>query len=253
MLVLFISWLGMLLEAIVLVRGLKVGLVSRFPLFYSYLLVVLVQDLVRIIVYQWYLPLYPDVYWSTQFVSLVMGSLVVFEIYRVALREFPGTARMAKILLSGVFVGVFLKASLTIQDDLAAWLDEAYVIFERDLRLVQLLAVLILLIVFLWYAIPFGRNLGSIFLGYSIFVALSVMQLALVTHFWHRAEPFWAVAQPVSYTSVVGFWAVALWSADPITKRMRTDKSDGDYDGLAGTTEASLKKARGRLQTVVRP
>src|SRR5579863_8113710 len=117
MLVLFISWLGMLLEAIVLVRGLKVGLVSRFPLFYSYLLVVLVQDLVRIIVYQWYLPLYPDVYWSTQFVSLVMGSLVVFEIYRVALREFPGTARMAKILLSGVFVGVFLKASLTIQAD----------------------------------------------------------------------------------------------------------------------------------------
>lgn len=253
MLVLITSCLGMLLEATVLVCGLKMKLYSRFPLFYSYLLAVLLQDFLRAIAYHWYYDFYPEVYWATQFVSLAMGALVVFEIYRVALQEFPGTARMARILLMGAFAGVLVKALLTVPANLAVWLDGAYVIFERDLRMVQLLALLVMVIVFLWYAIPFGRNLGGIFLGYCIFVALSVMQLSLVTHYWHKAEPFWAIAQPLTYTTTLAIWTAALWSADPVTKRMTNRKAESDYDSLAGRTAASLKNARAQLDTAVRP
>jgi hypothetical protein len=249
-----ITWcLGMLLEALVLMRGVKAKLIPRFPLFYSYLLVVVLQTLICPAVHYWYQDLYPNVYWTLQFVCLFMGSLLVFEIYKLALREFPGTARMARMLLQAAFVGVLLKALLTMHANLAVWLDGAYVIFERDLRMVQLLAFFILVIVFLWYAIPFGRNLGGIFLGYSIFVALSVMQLSLVAHFWHKAEPFWAIAQPITYTAVLVIWTAALWSADPVTKREAKPKADSDYDSLAGRTAASLKEARGQLDTVVRP
>src|SRR5579883_2493302 len=41
-------WLGMLLEAAILIRGWREKLVSRFPLFYSYLLTVLIQDVISI-------------------------------------------------------------------------------------------------------------------------------------------------------------------------------------------------------------
>ena len=87
MLVIFISCLGLSLEAILVAGGLRTKLAQRFPLFYSYVLFVFVQDVLRSIVYRWYSELYPNVYWVSQFVALVLGCIVVFEICRVGLRD----------------------------------------------------------------------------------------------------------------------------------------------------------------------
>jgi len=249
------SWLGIFLEAAVLIRGQRAGLISRFPLFYSYLLVVLVQDLARYTSWAWFPESYPNLYWATQFVSVVMGSLVVYEICRVSLQEFPGTARMARILLVTAFAGVFIKALLTVRADAHLWFSGAYVKFERDLRAVQGLALIILLVIFVWYAIPFARNLGAIFIGYSTFVALSVVQLSIVNHYWHRAEPFWKIVQPASYLGVLGFWLTMLWSADRVADRNRTKRpgSDQDYGAIADATTGLLEQARERLGSTVRP
>lgn len=248
----FICWLGMSLEAMVLVRGLKARLVSRFPLFYSYLLVVLIQDVIRYIAYGWYPKVYPNIYWSTQFVSLVMGSIVIFEICRVALEEYPGTARMARNLLGLVFLGIFAKTLATMNAASAAWMMQVYLRLERELRLVQSLAILTLIVVFLWHAIPLGRNLGAILLGYGTFVAMSVLQLTIVNHFQLRAQHFWEVAQPVTYTAIVGMWVWKLWSADGAA--VRTPRAlSSDYEELANSTNRSLAGARRRLGSAVRP
>jgi hypothetical protein len=253
MLVIFISCLGLSLEAILVAGGLRTKLAQRFPLFYSYVLFVFVQDVLRSIVYRWYSELYPNVYWVSQFVALVLGCIVVFEICRVGLREFPGTARMARNLLGVAFLGIFGRWLLELAPNSPAWLSVAYVDLERDLRAVQSVGLVILILLLAWYAIPLGRNLGGILLGYGTFVAMSVAQLSVVSHYGDRADRFWVIAQPATYAFVLSIWTVALWSADPITESARRDKSDKDYDGLMRSTTASVKKARGRLQTAVRP
>jgi hypothetical protein len=254
MLLSFVCWLGMSLEAVILVRGLQAKLVSRFPLFYSYVLVVLLQDILRCIVYLLYPPaVYANIYWSTQFVSLVMGSIVIFEIYRLALQEYPGTARMARNLLGMVFFAIFVKTLVTMNAVSAAWMIQVYVRLERELRLVQSLAIITLLVVFLWYAIPLGRNLGAILFGYGTFVAMSVLQLTIVNHFEYRAQHFWGIAQPVTYTLIVGLWGWKLWSSDGATVKVRQAITGSDYDELASSTNRSLEEARARLGSAVRP
>src|SRR6202035_4371678 len=98
-----IEWGGITLEVLLLVRGLKGKLASRYPVFYSYLSFVVFQDLLSFGVYRWYRPYYPAVYWCTEFLALLFGCGVVFEIYRVGLSAFPGTARMARNALALVF------------------------------------------------------------------------------------------------------------------------------------------------------
>jgi hypothetical protein len=246
--------LGMLMEAVVVFRGLRARLISRFPLFYSYLLAVLIQDVIRYIAYlRFSQEVFANVYWSTQFVSLVMGSIVIFEIYRLALEDYPGTARMARNLLFVAFLGVLLKAVLTTHYSSSPWMIALYVKLERDLRFVQAIAILVLIVVFLWYAIPLGRNLGAIFLGYGVFVAISVLQLTVVNHYQSRAQTFWNIVQPVSYSVVVTLWLIKLWSADAVTQKSRRKSVPGDYGELAGATGRSLEEARARLGSAVRP
>ena len=253
MLISALCWFGLFLEAAVLVCGRRAHLISRFPIFYTYLFFVLVQDVARLMAFQWYPQLYPNLYWTTQLVSLALGSAVLVEIYRLGLREFPGTAKMARNLLGAAFVGTYIKAILTIHPDSPYWISGAFVKLERDLRAVQSLAILILIILFLWYAIPLGRNLGGIFLGYSLFVSMSVIQLSIVSHYWHKAEPMWAIVQPGVYVATLGFWAFALWAADDISVKSRNKKAAVDYETLANSTGTLLDDARERLGSTVRP
>jgi len=245
-------WLGMFLEAVLLVRGLRTRLIFRFPLFYSYLLVVLVQDVIRYIARQWYYDVYKNVYWSTQYLCLVMGSLVIFEIYRIALQEFPGTARMARNLLRAALIFIFVTTMLSIGADTSSWMVEN-VKLERDLRMVQSIGILILVALFLWYGVPLARNLGGILLGYTVFVALSVVQLSIVNRYESKAQPFWAIVQPILYTTALGIWIFRLWSDDAVTLKLQRGNRRGDYQDLLNSTNRSLEEARTRLGSAVRP
>lgn len=253
MLISVLCWFGLFLEAAVLACGKRAHLFSRFPIFFTYLLFVLVQDIARLMALRWYPQLYANLYWTTQFVSLALGSAVLVEIYRLGLREFPGTAKMARNLLGAAFVGIYIKAILTIHPDSPYWISGAFVKLERDLRAVQSLAILILIVLFLWYAIPLGRNLGGIFLGYSLFVSMSVIQLSIVNHYWHKAEPMWAIVQPGVYAATLGFWAFALWAADDISEKSRNKSAAVEYERLANSTGTLLDDARERLGSTVRP
>jgi hypothetical protein len=252
MFALILWWLAISLELLVLVRGLRTNLFSRFPLFYSYLFFVFTQELLRFGVYRWAQDFYPPVYWITQLIGLVTGSLLVFEIYRMGLREFPGTARMVRIGLGLVFGVIFLRVVIAPPGDPRGWLAGACVGLERDLRMVQALALVGLISLFLWYAIPFGRNLKGILIGYSVFIAMSVIQLTLMASLWHSFQVAWNYMQPASYLFVLCIWAEALWSAETVAKAKSGVKLEQDYEALVASTGQLLDRARARLGWAVR-
>jgi hypothetical protein len=247
MLTMAIWWLAVILEALLLVRGLREKLLRQFPIFYSYILFVFVEEFLRYFAYRWYPSHYSQIYWTTQFLSLVIGSAVIFEVYRVALRSFPGTARMARYLLLLIFGAVFAKALAHPVGGVYGWLAETSEELERNLRMVQGLAILALVALFLSYAIPFGKNLKGILLGYGLFVGLSIVQFTMWHYSWGDVTRFWSYAQPLSYQVVLGVWASALWSAHPVPEVDPVPQLERDYEVLVASTRSQLQRTLARL------
>jgi hypothetical protein len=243
-----IWWSGILLEAVLLVRGARQHLLSRYTIFYSYVLFVFVQEFVRLSAYRWFPRDYSVVYWTTEFVGLVIGAAVVFEIYKVALRCFPGTARMARNLLLLVFAAVFAKALVAVPVSLGSWFTQPFEYLERDLRIVQGLAILALVSLFVWYVIPFGRNLKGILTGYSVFVAMSVVQLTLLPYLPPYIRQLWSYLQPISYLLVLVFWTCSLWSEHVVSEPRSSMQLENDYESLVASTRGRLRRLRARLE-----
>ena len=160
-------WLvSIALELLLVVRGFRQNLIRRYPLFYTYISFVLFADL---LFFATHLPQnsrsYLYMYWISEFLSLVLGCLVFFEFYRVALSPYQGTARMARALLAILFVVAIIKTIVKTLSVPEWWQNATPAQVEGLLRVCQLLAILALTALFLFYSIPFGKNLRGILIG----------------------------------------------------------------------------------------
>jgi hypothetical protein len=239
--------LAILLEALLLVRGFQKKLLGHFPIFYTYILFVFLEEFLRFCSYRWYPDQYFYVYWATQFFSLLIGSAVIFEIYRVGLRAFPGTARVMHYLLLLMFGGVLVRTMAHPSGGLFWWITQRSEELERDLRMVQALGALTLVSLFLWYAIPFGKNLRGILTGYGLFIAMSIVQLTLLPYFWGDIKLIWAYAQPASYLLVLLIWANALWLPHLVPEAKVETRLEKDYEVLVATTGNQFRRTLARL------
>src|SRR5882762_6118298 len=130
------------LEVFLLARGLQQKLIRKYPVFYSYIAYVLIQEFVSLGIHYRYPAVYRYTYWLTEFVDVLIGCGVVFEIYRIGLAAYPGTARMARNLLAFVFVMAFTKGLVETWNNPHWWSAATTMDLERALRTVQSLAII---------------------------------------------------------------------------------------------------------------
>ena len=246
-----IWWSGIALEALLLVRGFQGKLLARYPVFYAYVLLVWLQSLLRISVYHSRPQLYSLVYWITEGVGILIGCGVVFEIYRVGLAAYPGTARMARNLLGFVFVMAITKAIVGTWNDPHWWMVATTMDLEHALRAVQALAIVALVVLFLFYSIPFGRNLRGVLLGYGLFIGESIVWLTFVSAGGEKFHEFWSYVHPISYFVILAVWAIHLWSYAPNPEPKKTVRLEEQYQRIAATTSRRLREGRGYLAKVV--
>lgn len=245
-----IWWSSIAIEILLLLRGLRGKLAFRYPLFYCYLSFVLFQDLLSFAVYRWYPQLYRNVYWFTEFLAVMLGCGVVFEIYRVGLSAFPGTARMARNALALVFALAIAIGVAQAWTDPRWWMEAATTDIEGALRAVEALAIAALAALFLFYSIPFGRNLRGILLGYGLFVGMRVISLTFVSN---GRRDFWYYAYSGSYFVALVIWSGHLWSYCASPQPKAVSQIEQDYQTLAAATHRRLQDARGYLARAVRP
>jgi len=243
MLTLLIWWSGVLLEVLLLVRGIRAKWMSRFPIFYSYHVFILLEALVLFGLYRWASPLYSPAYWTCEWIGVILGSLVLLEIYRVALRQYPGTARMARNLLGFVLAMAVAKALVGHSYGSVWWPAKTYAEVERNLRVVQVFAVLAIVVVMLVYAIPRARHLKGILVGYGLYVAAVVASLTLLTRLGDSFQPVLTYVQPLSYNLALGIWTVALWAPEK-EKRTVTAIASEDHPTLVARTKEDLEHIR---------
>ena len=239
MLTQIIWWSGNVLEVLLLVRGIQLNWIKRFPLFYSYHVFILLESLLLFGLYSWAPRMYRPSWWTCQFAGILLGSLILFEIYRVALGRYPGTARMARNLLGFVFAMALAKALVGHSYGAFWWPARTYAEVERNLRVVQAFAILALIIVIVAYRIPRGRHLKGIFAGYGLFVALSVMELTLSTFFGKS----FTYTSAIAYNLALCIWAVALWAPEKQEEFARTAPSE-DHLTLISRAKEDLEPVR---------
>jgi hypothetical protein len=238
------------LELILLTRGVQQGLIRRYPAFYSYIGFVLATDLLVYVVRP-HKHIYLYYYWTAEFLSLVLGCLVLLEFYRVALAAYPGTARMARAVLSLLFAIAMIKTIIKTMNVPEWWFYATPAQVEGLLRVCQLLAILSLTALFFFYSIPFGKNLRGILLGYGLFISWSVVCLALVAAGVAKANSVWSYTYTFSYLLSVGVWTVHLWSYQPNPVPDREIPLEQEYQRVAAATQRRLQTARGYLTKAV--
>jgi hypothetical protein len=242
-----IWWSSNVLEVLLLVRAFRGRLATHYPVFYGYLIFVLSQSPLRFYFYRWEPRLYSPVYWITEFLGVVAGCAVMFEICRVSLAAYPGTARLARNLLAIGFVLACTNAAVAASNDAHRWIATC-VNLERDVRIVQALTILALVALFLLYAIPFGRNLRGILIGYGLFIGLSVIQLAFVSVMGNMSSKILSYLHPVSYAIALSVWVGHLWSYRSNPEPQKTVALEQQYARVAAATRYRLREARGYLE-----
>lgn len=248
-----IWWSGILLEVLLLVRGVRAGWMARFPVFYSYHVFILAEAVVLFALYLRSFQLYSTVYWTCEWIGVILGSLILLEIYRVALTQYPGTARMARNLLGFVLAMAVAKALVGHSYGAVWWPAKTYAELERNLRVVQVFAVLAIVVVMLTYAVPRGRHLKGILLGYGLYVGVVVVLLSLEAYFGDSFQPLSTYVQPVFYDVALCIWIVALWVPEEdenITKA--GSLGGGDHSTLVSRAEEDLEHIRLELRGAAR-
>lgn len=249
-----IIWVaGIVLEALLLYRGVRAKLVSRYLNFYVYVLSLFLGD-----GFFYFAPLLHyhvanKWSWYSGFATLFLGVGIVLEIFRHVLAPYPGAEKVARLtsysFLAGVMVFMIVYPMVAPSDSAAQVL---FYRLQRDFLTVQALLLIVIIRVMVYYVIPAGRNLKGMMLGYGQMVAVTMCGLALRAARGLSFNATFSYVQSLSYLAALVIWLIALWSylPDPVpTPRISGDE---DYDGLAARTRDMVDVAGSHLVKVER-
>ena len=237
--------LGIFLEGLLLFRSWRARHFLKFPFFFSYVGFVLVQSVIRYCVNKFYPSQYANVYWCTEFVGVVAGCAVVLDFYRIALAEFLGVAKLARSALLLAFVATFLRVLLG--QGTLAWSPIQTILLARDVRFVAIVAIFSLLVLVLYYAIPLGRNLRGMILGYGLFLGISVINLSFFGRFGEEVQSVASFIQTSAYLLALSLWTISLWSYSP--RRATAGKPlNQSYVQIFAETQERLARTRSEVR-----
>jgi hypothetical protein len=241
------------LEFLLLIRALNGAFLRKYALFYVYVGWVLALSSVRLIIYLTEPAYYRAFYWHSQPLSVLIGCGVLWEIYRQALAGYPGAARMARNVLFFSVLVVFSKVLVKAWTDPRWWIAETTAELERNMRVVQAILLIALVLVLAQYAIPLGRNLKGMILGYGLFISTSVINLTLRLFLGDSFQKSWQYLQPIFYLAVLSVWCWTLWSYQAAPLPATEAKIEEDYQLLAAGTRKRLFLIRSYLGRAIRP
>lgn len=248
-----IFWTCNFLEAVLLLRAIREGFFARYSLYYAYLLWVLVRSLAGFYVMLWHAELYSSFYWHTQFFDGLLGCGIICELYRQGLVHYPGAARMARNVLALVFAIVISKVLANALSGPVWSPARTDADLERYLRMVQSVFLIVLIALFYYYAIPLGKNLRGMMLGYGFFLGTSVINLTFRTQLGSAFQVWWVYLQPLSYVLVLAIWCPALWSYAPMPLPGPESKLEYDYQLLSTETRRRVAMVRNYISKAVLP
>jgi hypothetical protein len=247
-------WLiAIALEAAILFRGLRTGLQKRYLFFYCYIGCLFLIEVLRFLCLSLTPNLYGAFYWQSELLRIVASYAVIFEIFKRALRRNLGVARIAQELLLVVFVLALTYAASDLLHGGLASVPRATADLGRYLLYLEGALLLVMLWLFGRYRISFGRNLLGLTLGYSLLIALDVVNVAFLSTPGHESSIALRKLIPITHLITFIIWCGSLWSSLPEPLPPAESAIDRDYALLAAKTRAAFAHLSARVGRTLRP
>ncbi|MFQ5738319.1 MAG: hypothetical protein ACE5JX_04860 [Acidobacteriota bacterium] len=244
-------WAENVLICLLLVRAFRGKFLCKYAVFYFYLGYVLLESLSSYYIYVFHPSSYEIFYWYTQFLSVALGYCIIWEIYTQALADFAGAARMARLLLAAIFLLAVFEGFMGTFSNSVWSPAEVPAVLERNLRTVQALLLAGVTVLVAYYAIPVGRNLKGMIVGYGVFISASVTSLALRSHLGKEFQIGWQYLQPIAYFLTLIVWCASLWSYHSNPRPKNAIGLEHDYEILAARMATAMAKTRDYIVKVV--
>lgn len=243
---------GLACEAILLFRATAQKTWSRYPFFYSYILVSLIGALPVSAMYLSSSRSYWEWYWIAQFATLLLGCGIVLELFDHALAPYPGATKLARFIVSIGFATIACFAVLYSALSLRWTAAGTQFQMERDLRTLQAVFLSAFVILVSYYRIELGKNVKGLLQGYGIYVAASLISFALRS-FAGRSFNAWLFIPPLAFDVCLLIWVIALWSYTPAPVASSAGNLETDYESLVTATQHAVGTIRSRIVKAVRP
>jgi hypothetical protein len=235
-----IWWAGIVLALLILLGGYRAKLLFRYPFFYAYAASVFFVWTVLYFPYILWSPSYDSWYWGAEFFTLVAGYGILLEILNHVLAPYPGAVKFARTTGIVAF-GMVVCFAWLYPRIFPQWSPGTSIEFERDLRTVQAIFLGGLLVVVSYYRIAISRNMKGMIAGYGLYIATSLMSLALRAYAGMPFDNFWKIAQPLSFDISLLIWLFALRSYSPTPLVDSGIGLDADYQELVARTRGTVR------------
>jgi hypothetical protein len=158
--------------------------------------------------------LYRRLYWESEIVSLTLGFLVFWDVFR---HTFPQTFKLRGLMFNRLavvgLVSIISAGSL--------WVFACYRKFHYLARALEhglgfLLASLILVVLLAakHYQVQLGRNVWGIAFGLGGYASISTVIFG-VTDLTRLFIPYMQILRPLAFVAMLGLWTWAIWIYAP--------------------------------------
>jgi hypothetical protein len=210
-----ISYCALLLAGIVLLRGFVTRSIKQFPLFYSYIVYAFFGSVVMFLVYWLNRPAYPSVYWIYFLISILVEFSVLVEISDHIFKNLPALRFLGRAITVAISATLALFYILPVIFR-ASSRPPALLGFDLRASVTKVVVLAALFIAARHYRTALGKNVAGLMLGFSIYLAVSIGNMAAANAFGHGlyARFLW-IMTPAAYTLCLLVWTVALWNFAP--------------------------------------
>ena len=249
-----ISWtIALVLEALILFRCVKTGIVRSYPVFFTYLSCVFIGDLVLPPLSRIMAPrVYEVAYWAKEFVCVMVGYAVVMEAVDTAFAHFEGPKKLGRNAALVIFGAIVSFTALRAAFETVSSIGQTAINVEADLRGAELVLLSILILVVFYYRVSIGTNLKGIIVGYGICTVTVAVNEAMRTFAGASFQSAFSMIWSYTYFLSLLVWVTTLWSREASLEPVKANQMDGDYEALASHTKTTLAGMRGYLRKAVR-
>jgi hypothetical protein len=211
-------------QFVILIVMVRRGLVRRMPWFLTYTAWVMMSSLVILPFYlqsrarRVVTPGYFYTSWTADAVSVVLGFLVVYEIFCQVFQPYEAFRRLAPTLFRWCGVALLLlgsAAAFLSSPDRTLKVVAGLVVLDRTLRIVQVGLLLLVLITSRYLRMAWKREVLGVALGFGMYAAVAVVCATLQAQNGAVAYYALGMVSATAYTCAVMIWAAYFLLPQP--------------------------------------
>jgi hypothetical protein len=235
------------LRLLILLRGYQARMIGTYVWFYTYIVSGLLLEAVLGFVWYAHSSHYASLYWLFDFLSIAIGCGLVLEIFEHVLAPYAGAERFARIFCLITYGIIFVVAIVSPYVEGSVGIVSYQIGLERDVRGSQIFFFTVLLGIIFYYVIPLGRNMRGMIYGYGLYLATSLVALALRAYLGRDFNTVWRVVQPLSFDISLMIWLAAFWVYAPNPKPAKPGALEEDYEAIVAATKERIEALRSYL------